>query len=188
MNDIGRFLRELSAVERGQPEPLCQRIKFLDDTARLYLAGGQCYVALSADRHAIAAALRPVADVLDPALRSVPVAARGDRHALWAHLLEDLGVYAPDMASVSRALAPDRGPLRYHRIDRAGNCACITVTNGSDYWTYELDLDAGQLPAAIPVEIADHLTPPANRPTHWGPRPGRSTHARDWLSRLLHRR
>ncbi len=191
MDDIGRFLYELSVVERVQPEPLCQRIDILThhahhaQRARLHLDGGACQVALDADRQAIARALRPVADVVDPALRPVPVQARGDRHALWAQLLGDLGWYSPDMASITRALTPGRGPLRYHRIERAGNCACITVTNGSDYWTYELDLDAGQLPAAVPVEIADHLAPPAGPSPHWGPTPPRQAWA--WLRRILRR-
>jgi hypothetical protein len=181
MDDIGRFLCELAVVERAQPEPLCRRIDVLDRRARLYLAGGDCEVDLDADRRTIAAALGQVADAVEPSLPRLPVAALPGRHDRWADLLYDLGWYAPDMASISRVLAPGRGPLRYQRIERTGNQVLVTVSDGSHVLTRAVDLDAGQPPVAIPVEIADGLVPPAHRPTPRSPPPG------SWMRRILRR-
>jgi hypothetical protein len=185
VNGIEGFLCELSAVERVQPEPLCRRIEVLDETARLYLAAGQCEVSLGADRRVIAATPWSVSDLVDPGLRRLSVSGRCNRSALWAALLEDLGVHHSDMVSVCRARAPDRRPVRYHRIERSGQLALITVTDGRDCLTHTFDLDAGQLPVAISVEMADTLSPPMHRPTHWGTRPPGTGPVGSWLRRLV---
>jgi hypothetical protein len=187
VNAIGGFLCELAVVERVQPEPLCRRIDILPRRARLYVAGGECEVDLRADRRVITAALAQLADADAPSLLKIPVAVRPGRRDRWADLLYDLGWYAPDMASISRVLAPDRGPLRYHRIERSGNQALVTVTDGSHPVTRTIDLDAAELPVAIPIEIADSIVHPAHRPAHWGPPPPRTRPPRTWLHRMLRR-
>jgi hypothetical protein len=185
MNGIGGFLCELAPLERTQPESLCQGIEVLDDTARLDLAGGLCEVPLGADRRDIAAALRQVGNVVDPGVESLPVSARGGRSALWAVLLEDLGVHYPDMVSICRASAEGWGPVRFHRIERSGPLALITVTDGRKCFTYSFDLDAGQSPLAVPVEIADSLSYPPDRPTQGVAKPPRSGHLGAWIGALV---
>lgn len=184
MNGIGGFLCELSMVERVQPEALCHRIEVLVDTARLHLADGQCEVELDTDRRAITAALRQVTDLVDPILRRAPASARCNRSARWAALLKDLGVHYPDMVSICRARTPEGGTVRYHRIEHSGPLALITVADGRQRVTRTFDLDAGPLSAALPVEIADSLSPPADPPTHWGPPPPRTGAVRTWMRRL----
>jgi hypothetical protein len=187
VNAIGGFLCELAVVERVQPEPLCWRIDVLARRARLYVAGGECEVDLRADRRVITEALAQVVDAEEPSLFKIPVVALPGRHDRWADLLYDLGWYAADMDSVSRVLAPDRGPLRYHRIERSGNQALVTVTDGRQPLTRTIDLDAAALPVAIPVEIADSIVHPAHRPTHWGSPPPQTRPPRTWLRRMLRR-
>jgi hypothetical protein len=187
VNAIGGFLCELAVVERVQPEPLCWRIDVLARRARLHVVGGDCEVDLRADRRVIIEALAQVVEAEEPSLLKIPVVALPGRHDRWADLLYDLGWYAPDMDSISRVLAPDRGPLRYDRIERSGNQALVTVTDGHQPVTRTIDLDVPALPVAIPVEIADSIVHPAHRPTHWGPPPPRTGPPRTWLHRMLRR-
>jgi hypothetical protein len=187
VNQVGGFLCELAVVERGQPEPLCRRIDVLPGAARVHLADRVCEVPLEADRWAITEALHQQMDVVDPGLRRSPVADHPDRHDLWAELLHDLGWYYPDMASISRVRAPDQRPWGYHRIERSGPQAWVVVTDGRHQLTRTIDLDAGQLPVAIPIEIADSIPLPANRATSWrSPLPPTGL-AGTWIRRLLGR-
>ncbi|MCY1160131.1 MAG: hypothetical protein MOP51_3156 [Citricoccus sp.] len=155
VNRAGRFLFELSVIEHAQARPLCERIDFSGDRARVHLAGQARAVDLGARREAITEVLRTVAPVLDPGPEDhAPGAQEPDRHAQWADLLRDLGLYCADMVSISRTRTPGGAALTYQRIERCGSHALITVTDGRHARTRQVDLDTTRFPAAIPVEIA----------------------------------
>lgn len=155
VNRAGRFLFELSVIERAQPQPLCERIDFSGDRAQVHVAGQSREVDLGARREAITEVLRTVTPVLDPSPEDrVPGVMESDRHDRWADLLRDLGLYCADMVTISRTRTPGGTVLTYQRIERRGFHALITVTDGRHARTRQVDLDTTRFPAAIPVEIA----------------------------------
>lgn len=162
MNRAGRFLFELSVIERAQPQPLCERIDFLGDRARVHLAGQAHEVGLGARRETITGVLRSATAVLDAAPEDhLPGAAELDLHGRWAELLRDLGLYCADMVTISRTRTPGGAALTYQRIDRRGTHVLVTVTDGRHSHTRQVDLDTARFPAAVPVEIALQTDHPA---------------------------
>lgn len=149
MTAAGHLLRELSMVERTQPTPLFTGLRFGAETATVGFAGGEAVLALDSTRGQIVQALRNWGlDALDP-FDGEPQTIPGDpdSHEVWCELLDDLGAHSWHLGHIDSRLT-------YLEVHRDGALARILVGNGLRSMSLEVELDGGEMPAALPVDIA----------------------------------
>lgn len=146
----GRFLYELSMVERAQPRGLVTGVEMMETAARVqYGAASPVVVPLEAGRMRIAELLSEATGPLVPPLVQDPLTYPDTPtvQELWCELLEDVGAYLENLTHADPA-------LRLVGVHRDGRTARIEVANGARELTYEVPLDSGEMPAAVTVEIA----------------------------------
>ncbi|MHC5557797.1 hypothetical protein [Kocuria sp. U4B] len=146
----GRFLHELSMIERAQPHGLIVGITMGDVAPRVQcVAGPTVTIPVGADRSRITELLSEVTGPLVPPFpgepQTYPDAPTPEQ--LWAELLDDLGAYLPDL--------PHADPhLRLVAVHRQGLTASIHVTNRVRQLVHTVPLDSQEMPAAVTVDIA----------------------------------
>lgn len=146
----GRFLHELSMVERTQPRGLVTGVEMMETAARVQGGTAQpVVISLDAGRMRIAELLSEATGLLVPPLVQDPLTYPDTPtvQELWCELLEDVGAYLENLSHADPA-------LRLVGMHRDGETARIEVTNGARELTYEVSLDSGEMPAAVTVAIA----------------------------------
>ncbi|WP_277209171.1 hypothetical protein [Isoptericola croceus] len=147
----GRFLCELSQVERAQPRATVSRIAFGDAYAAVTIDGQDIVVPFSCDRTAIVERSQAQGIALHPPAvgeADGPIPAEIDEHTKWVELLDDLGSYSGHLNHAD----PD---LTLEAIGRrVDGVAVVEASNGRTSLHFTINLRDGELPVAVPVDIA----------------------------------
>lgn len=146
----GKFLRELSMVERTQRVPVILGVFLSNDEARVQVRDGPpVLLRLTCSREHIARSLCQAGVDVDPPYVGEPDTCPGcpTVEQVWQELLDDLGSYLDHLNHAD----PD---LRLVAVHRDESVARIDVTNGSLDLTHVVRLDSQEMPAAVLVDIA----------------------------------
>lgn len=136
-------------VERTQPVSLVTELVFVGDRAIVRVAEHEIILRLHSTRRQIAQSLRDRGlGVLDPFVGE-PDTIPGDPNSqeAWCELLDDLGSYSNHLGHIDSRLT-------YLELHRDETLARIVVGNGLRIFSHTVQLDGGELPAAVAVDIA----------------------------------
>lgn len=152
----GDLLSELSAIERAQPSPVISRIDLQSesgDVNTLVSAGGtDVSIPPGMRRGAIVTLLRAhgleLMDASQAEEESLPEIV--DVRTKWYELLFDSGTCVPQMGNFGVA-------LRVISILRSGTEAVITITSPQQRHEIIVNLDDGEIPLGLLLDIAPDL-------------------------------